>query len=138
KAASNWVMTEVLRKLKEDERPLCACPVKPGQLAELVKLIDGGTITGKIAKDVFEKMWASAEGPRAIVEREGLTQVSDEGPIQAAIVEVMAEHTEQVATYRKGKASTLGWFVGQVMKKTGGRANPQVVNALLKKALDRA
>jgi len=136
KAASNWVMTEVLRKLKEDERPLAACPVKPGQLAELVKLIDGGTITGKIAKDVFEKMWASAEGPKAIVDREGLTQVSDEGPIQAAIAEVMAASPEQVATYRKGKTNTLGWFVGQVMKKTGGRANPQVVNALLKKALD--
>jgi len=136
KAASNWVMTEVLRKLKEDERPLAACPVKPGQLAELVKLIDGGTITGKIAKDVFEKMWASAMGPKAIVEREGLTQVSDEGPIQAAIAEVMAASPEQVATYRKGKTNTLGWFVGQVMKKTGGRANPQMVNALLKKALD--
>ncbi len=136
KTASNWVMTEVLRKLKEDERPLAACPVKPGQLAELVKLIDGGTITGKIAKDVFEKMWASAEGPKAIVDREGLTQVSDEGPIQAAIAEVMAASPEQVATYRKGKTNTLGWFVGQVMKKTGGRANPQVVNALLKKALD--
>jgi len=136
KSASNWVMTEVLRKLKEDERPLAACPVKPGQLAELVKLVDGGTITGKSAKDVFEKMWANAEGPKAIVEREGLTQVSDEGPILAAIAEVMAASPEQVATYRKGKTNTLGWFVGQVMKKTGGRANPQVVNALLKKALD--
>src|SRR5438034_1287560 len=136
KAASNWVMTEVLRKLKDDERPLAACPVKPGQLAELVELVEAGTITGKSAKEVFEKMWASAMGPRAIVEREGLTQVSDEGPILAAIAEVMAASPEQVATYRKGKTNTLGWFVGQVMKKTGGRANPQVVNALLKKALD--
>ena len=136
KTASNWVMTEVLRKLKEDERPLAACPVKPGQLAELVKLIDGGTITGKIAKDVFEKMWASAMGPKAIVEREGLTQVSDEGPILAAIARVIEKSPEQVATYKKGKTGTLGWFVGQVMKETGGRANPQVVNALLKKALE--
>ncbi len=136
KTASNWVMTEVLRKLKEDERPLGACPVKPGQLAELVKLIDGGTITGKIAKDVFEKMWASAMGPKAIVEREGLTQVSDEGPILAAIARVIEKSPEQVATYKKGKTGTLGWFVGQVMKETGGRANPQVVNALLKKALE--
>ena len=136
KAASNWVMTEVLRKLKDDDRPLSACPVKPSQLAELVKLIDGGTITGKIAKDVFEKMWSTGEGPKAIVDREGLTQVSDEGPILAAINEVIASSPEQVATYKKGKTGTLGWFVGQVMKKTGGRANPQLVNALLTKALD--
>jgi len=136
KTASNWVMTEVLRKLKEDERPLGACPVKPGQLAELVKLVEAGTITGKSAKEVFEKMWASAMGPRAIVEREGLTQVSDEGPILAAIARVIEKSPEQVATYKKGKTGTLGWFVGQVMKETGGRANPQVVNALLKKALD--
>jgi aspartyl-tRNA(Asn)/glutamyl-tRNA(Gln) amidotransferase subunit B len=136
KAASNWVMTEVLRKLKDDDRPLSACPVKPSRLAELVKLIDGGTITGKIAKDVFEKMWATGEGPKAIVEREGLTQVSDEGPILAAINEVIANSPEQVATYKKGKTGTKAWFVGQVMKKTGGRANPQLVNALLTKALD--
>jgi aspartyl-tRNA(Asn)/glutamyl-tRNA(Gln) amidotransferase subunit B len=137
KAASNWVMTEVMRKLKDDDRPLAACPVPPARLAELVKLIDQGTITGKIAKDVFEKMWAGGDGPKAIVEREGLTQVSDEGAIEAAIRDVMASSPDQVATYRKGKTGTLGWFVGQVMKKTGGRANPQVVNALLKKHLDQ-
>jgi aspartyl-tRNA(Asn)/glutamyl-tRNA(Gln) amidotransferase subunit B len=130
-------MTEVMRKLKEDDRPLASSPVPPGRLAELVALIDKGTITGKIAKDVFEKMWTSGEGARAIVEREGLTQVSDEGAIEAAIREVMASSPDQVATYRKGKTGTLGWFVGQVMKKTGGRANPQVVNALLKKHLDQ-
>jgi len=139
KAASNWVMTEVLRKLKDtsaEERPLVAsCPVRPSGLAELVRLIDTGTISGKIAKDVFERMWASGEDPRAIVEREGLTQVSDQGAIQAAIDEVIAGNPGQVATYRKGKTSTLGWFVGQVMRKTGGKANPQLVNELLKKAL---
>ena len=139
KAASNWVMTEVLRKLKDtsaEEGPLVAsCPVRPSGLAELVRLIDTGTISGKIAKDVFERMWASGEDPRAIVEREGLTQVSDQGAIQAAIDEVIAGNPGQVATYRKGKTSTLGWFVGQVMRKTGGKANPQLVNELLKKAL---
>jgi aspartyl-tRNA(Asn)/glutamyl-tRNA(Gln) amidotransferase subunit B len=129
-------MTEVMRKLKEDDRPLASCPIPPARLAELVRLIDQGTITGKIAKDVFEKMWTSGGGAGAIVEREGLTQVSDEGAIEAAIREVMASSPDQVATYRKGKTSTLGWFVGQVMKKTGGRANPQVVNTLLKKALE--
>ena len=110
--------------------------MSPEALAELIGLIDAGTISGKIAKDVFEKMWATRRGPEAIVEREGLVQVSDEGAIQAAIDEVLAASPEQVATYRKGKTSTLGWFVGQVMKKTGGKANPAVVNALLKKALD--
>jgi aspartyl-tRNA(Asn)/glutamyl-tRNA(Gln) amidotransferase subunit B len=136
KAASNWVMTEVLRKLKDDDRPPAASPVSPEALGELVRLIDAGTISGKIAKDVFEKMWASGEKPGAIVEREGLVQVSDEGPIKAAIAEVMAASPDQVATYRKGKTGTIGWFVGQVMKKTGGKANPQVVNKLLKEALD--
>jgi aspartyl-tRNA(Asn)/glutamyl-tRNA(Gln) amidotransferase subunit B len=136
KAASNWVMTEVLRKLKDDERPLAACPVRPGQLAQMIKLIDAGTISGKTAKDVFEKMWTTGEGAKQIVEREGLLQVSDEAAIEAAIAEVMAASPGQVETYQKGKTATLGWFVGQVMKKTGGRANPQVVNTLLKKALE--
>jgi aspartyl-tRNA(Asn)/glutamyl-tRNA(Gln) amidotransferase subunit B len=136
KAASNWVMTDVLRKLKDDERPLSECPVKPGQLAELVRLIDGGAISGKMAKDVFEKMWESGDGPKAIVEREGLAQVSDEGALRAAVAEVVVASPDQVATYRSGRTATLGWFVGQVMKKTGGRANPGVVNELLKKALD--
>jgi aspartyl-tRNA(Asn)/glutamyl-tRNA(Gln) amidotransferase subunit B len=135
KAASNWVMTELLRKLKADERPLADSPVKPAQLASLVRLIDAGTISGKIAKDVFEKMWASAESPDAIVKREGLTQVSDASAIEVAVAEVIAASPDQVATYRKGKRSTLGWFVGQVMRKTGGKANPQLVNELLKKAL---
>jgi aspartyl-tRNA(Asn)/glutamyl-tRNA(Gln) amidotransferase subunit B len=135
KAASNWVMTELLRKLKDDDRPLASSPVKPGQLAEMIRLIDRGTISGKIAKDVFEKMWASGEGPRAIVEREGLVQVSDEGAIQAVIDAVIAASPEQLATYRKGKTATFGWFVGQVMRKTGGKASPEVVNRLLKDAL---
>ncbi len=135
KAASNWVMTEILRKLKDDDRPPDDCPVKPAQLAEMIRLIEGGTISGKIAKDVFEKMWTTGEAASTIVEREGLRQLSDEGAIRAAIAEVIAASPEQVATYRGGKAGTLGWFVGQVMKKTGGKANPQMVNALLKKAL---
>jgi aspartyl-tRNA(Asn)/glutamyl-tRNA(Gln) amidotransferase subunit B len=136
KAASNWVMTEVLRKLKDDERPLSRCPVPPERLAELVKLVDAGAITGTSAKSVFETMWTTGEGARGIIDREGLTQVSDEGAIQSAVAEVIAASPDQVATYRKGKTSTLGWFVGQVIRKTGGQANPQLVNALLKKALE--
>jgi aspartyl-tRNA(Asn)/glutamyl-tRNA(Gln) amidotransferase subunit B len=136
KAASNWVMTAVLRKLKEDERPLAASPVGPGALAGLLGMIDSGAISGNTAKDVFERMWASGESALAIVEREGLGQVSDEAEIRRAVDAVVAESPKQVETYRGGKTGTLGWFVGQVMKKTGGKANPQLVNALVKKALD--
>jgi aspartyl-tRNA(Asn)/glutamyl-tRNA(Gln) amidotransferase subunit B len=136
KAASNWVMTDVLRKLKEDERPLAACPVKPEALAELLRLVEAGSITGTTAKAVFETMWRTGEAAGLIVEREGLAQVQDEAVILKAVQQVLAASPEQVAVYRKGKASTLGWFVGQVMRKLGGKANPQVVNALLRKALD--
>jgi aspartyl-tRNA(Asn)/glutamyl-tRNA(Gln) amidotransferase subunit B len=136
KAASNWVMTEVLRRLKDDARTLAAIALKPAQLAQLIRLVDAGTVSGKIAKDVFDKMWDSGEAPQAIVEREGLLQLSDAGAIEAVIVEVLAASPNQVAAYTGGKASTLGWFVGQVMKKTAGKANPQLVNALVKKALD--
>ena len=134
KAASNWVMTEVLRKSKE-LGPGSACPIPPVDLAHMIRLIDTGTISGKTAKDVFEKMWETGDPPEAIVKREGLVQVSDEATIRSAIAEVMAGGAEQVAAYRKGKTGTLGWFVGQVMKKMGGKANPQVVNSLLKEAL---
>jgi len=136
KAASNWVMTEVLRKLKDDARTIAALPLKPARLAELIRLVDAGTISGKIAKEVFDRIWDSGEAPQAVVEREGLLQVSDTGSIEAMIAEVVAASPEQLATYKAGKASTLGWFVGQVMKKMGGRANPQLVNALVKKALE--
>ena len=110
----------------------------PRGLAGLIRLIDAGTISGKIAKDVFETMWTTGDEPSAIVEREGLVQVSDEGALEAAVAAVLAASPDQVAAYRKGKAATFGWFVGQVMKKTGGKANPGIVNALLKKALDSA
>jgi len=135
KAASNWIMTDVLRKLKDDAGASGAGPIPAAHLAELVRLIDGGTLSGKTAKDVFETMWTSGEGPRAIVEREGLTQVSDEGALAAAVEAVLAASPAQVAAYRGGKTAALGWFVGQVMKQTGGKANPQLVNELLRKAL---
>jgi len=136
KAASNWIMTELLRKLKQDARPLAAAPVGPSALAALVKLVAAGTISGKTAKDVFEKMWTSGEPAAAIVEREGLGQLDDAGALASAVAEVVAASPEQVASYRGGKAAALGWFVGQVMRRTGGRANPQRVNELLRKALD--
>jgi len=138
KAASNWVMTALLRKLNEDARPLVDSPVSPLRLAELMRMVAAGTLSGTLAKEVFEKMWRTGEPAKAIVEREGLVQVSDEAAIEKAVAEVLAASPEQVATYKGGKKSTLGWFVGQVMRKMGGRANPQVVNGLLKKALGDA
>jgi aspartyl-tRNA(Asn)/glutamyl-tRNA(Gln) amidotransferase subunit B len=136
KAASNWVMTEVMRKLKEDARGVASCPVGPGALAGLLRLIDAGTISGKIAKDVFLRMWATGEEAAAIVEREGLVQLSDDSALEAIVAEVVAGSPEQAASFRAGKVAALGWFVGQVMRRTGGRANPQRVNALLRKALE--
>jgi aspartyl-tRNA(Asn)/glutamyl-tRNA(Gln) amidotransferase subunit B len=143
KAASNWVMTEVMREMKgressDGEVSYSSLPIKPAALAELIRLIDSSAINGKTAKDVFARMWTSGESPKAIVEREGLSQVSDIGAIEAAIREVIASSAEQVATYKKGRTNTIGWFVGQVMKKTGGRANPKIVNDLVKAALDAA
>jgi aspartyl-tRNA(Asn)/glutamyl-tRNA(Gln) amidotransferase subunit B len=135
KAASNWVMTEVLRKLKESGRGIASSPVPPAALAGLVRLIDAGTISGKIAKDVFERMWATGEPAAAIVEREGLTQLSDDSALEAIVAEAVASFPEQAASYRAGKTAALGWFVGQVMKRTGGRANPQRVNELLRRTL---
>jgi aspartyl-tRNA(Asn)/glutamyl-tRNA(Gln) amidotransferase subunit B len=130
------MMTELLRKLKEDERPLERCPLTPEALAGLLRLIDAGTISGKTAKDVFEKMWTSGETAAAIVEREGLTQMSDEAALLAVVAEIVAASPEQAASYRAGKTAALGWFVGQVMRRTGGRANPQLAGSLLKKALE--
>jgi aspartyl-tRNA(Asn)/glutamyl-tRNA(Gln) amidotransferase subunit B len=130
-----------MRELKgRDDEDISSAkwPITAASLAELIRMIDSGTINGKTAKDVFAKMWISGESPKAIVEREGLSQVSDTGAIDAAIREVIAGAAEQVATYKKGRTNTIGWFVGQVMKKTGGRANPKIVNDLVKAALDAA
>jgi aspartyl-tRNA(Asn)/glutamyl-tRNA(Gln) amidotransferase subunit B len=126
------------RESSEGEVSYTSLPIQPSALAELIRLIDTGAINGKTAKDVFARMWTSGESPKAIVEREGLSQVSDTGAIETAIREVIASSPEQVATYKKGRTNTIGWFVGQVMKKTGGRANPKIVNDLVKTALDAA
>jgi aspartyl-tRNA(Asn)/glutamyl-tRNA(Gln) amidotransferase subunit B len=135
KAASNWVMGDVLRLVKErrlDEAPtITKWPVTAARLGELIALIDSGAISGKIAKTVFEDMVATGNAPAAIVQAKGLTQVSDEGPILAAIEQVLAANPDKVAEYRAGKDKLLGFFVGQVMKATGGKANPPLVNKLL-------
>jgi aspartyl-tRNA(Asn)/glutamyl-tRNA(Gln) amidotransferase subunit B len=135
KAASNWIMGELTRKLNDAVVDIAASPVTPVSLAGLIALVDNGSISGSIAKDVFEKMFAGGRAADEIVAAEGLTQITDESQIGALIAEVVAKNQDAVAQYRGGKATTFGFLVGQVMKATGGKANPKRVNELLKKAL---
>jgi aspartyl-tRNA(Asn)/glutamyl-tRNA(Gln) amidotransferase subunit B len=131
KLVANWVMGEITRALNDSGTQIENCPVAPAQLVELLKLIDSGTISGKIAKTVFDKMWQSGKTPQAIVEEQGLVQVSDSGAIEVIIDEIMAANAGQVEEYRGGKEKVFGFFVGQVMKASKGKANPSVVNELL-------
>ena len=112
-------------------------PVAPETLAALVRRIDDGTISGKIAKELLPDLIATGRPVDELVKEKGLVQISDEGPIRAAVAAVLTGHPAQVATYRGGKTASFGWFVGQVMRATGGKANPEVVNRLLREALDR-
>jgi aspartyl-tRNA(Asn)/glutamyl-tRNA(Gln) amidotransferase subunit B len=131
KGVGNWIMGEITRALNDSGMSIEACPVTPARLAELLKLIDNGTISGKIAKTVFDEMWKSGKAPQTIVEEQGLVQVSDSGAIETIIDEIMAANAGQVAEYRGGKEKVFGFFVGQVMKASKGKANPALVNDLL-------
>jgi len=139
KALSNWVMGDVLRLVRErkldDALVIHEWPVAPEHLAAMVAMIDGGQISGKIAKTVFEEMVISDVPPGRIVAEKGLTQVTDEGPILSAIDSVLVANAAKVDEYRSGKDKLFGFFVGQVMKATQGKANPQKVNELLKAKL---
>jgi aspartyl-tRNA(Asn)/glutamyl-tRNA(Gln) amidotransferase subunit B len=135
KLASNWIMGDVLRKLKEDGIEPEQCPLSPERLAGMIKLIGTGTISGKIAKTVFEEIYNGKKSAEEVVSEKGLVQISDEGEIAKIIDEVMAANPVNVEQYRAGKVALIGFFVGQVMKKTGGKANPGMVNELLKKKL---
>jgi len=137
KQASNWVMTEVLRELKEGEKEISSFPVTARHLGEMILMIEKGTISGKIAKTVFAEMVATGDPPKKIVKEKNLVQVTDQSAIEAVIDEVLAENPEQVERYKGGKTKLLGFFVGQIMKKTRGKANPQMVNTILKDKLDR-
>jgi aspartyl-tRNA(Asn)/glutamyl-tRNA(Gln) amidotransferase subunit B len=136
KAASNWIMGELARKLKEQHTDIVASPVTAQRLAGLLALVDRGTISGSMAKDVFEKLYTSDRTADAIVAAEGLAQIDDEAQIVALVGDVLAKHAEVVAQLRGGKASAFGFLVGQVMKAAAGKANPKRVNDLLKRALD--
>lgn len=136
KAVSNWMMGEVLRLLREREEDIADFPVRPEGLAELLGLIDAGTISGKIAKEVFTAMVEEGKTAAQIVEEKGLRQIDDEGELRALVATVLDDHPEQVEQFLGGKDGLLAFFVGQVMKATRGRANPAAVNQLLRESLD--
>jgi aspartyl-tRNA(Asn)/glutamyl-tRNA(Gln) amidotransferase subunit B len=134
KMAANWVINELFGRLNKEGKTVDTTPVSASQLGEIVDLIGEGTISGKIAKDVFEIAWTEGGSPKAIVEARGLRQVTDTGAIEKAVMEIIAANPDKVEQV-KAKPSMLGWFVGQVMKGTGGKANPQAVSDLLKAKL---
>ncbi len=135
KIVSNWVMGDLLRELNQENKEIQDAPIRPNHLADMLKLIDAGTISGKIAKTVFETMVLTGADPAQIVAEKGLKQVSDEGALAEVIDAVMAAHPKEVAGYRAGKTKLIGFFVGQIMRQTQGKANPGKVNALLKEKL---
>jgi aspartyl-tRNA(Asn)/glutamyl-tRNA(Gln) amidotransferase subunit B len=137
KAASNWVMGEFSRTLNERGLAVDQAPVSPDALAGLIRLIDGATINATTAKAVFEAMCASGREAEEIVRAEGLAQISDEDALAAVVREVIAAHADAVAQYRGGKAASLGFLVGQVMRRTAGKASPRVVNDLLRREIER-
>ena len=134
KAAANWVINDLLGALNKDGKPIDQSPVAPDQLGAIIDMIGDGTISGKIGKQVFEIVYAEGGDPRALVEERGLKQVTDAGAIEAAVDEVIAANPDK-AEAAKAKPSMAGWFVGQVMKATGGKANPQAVQGLVKAKL---
>jgi len=138
KVLSNWIMSELLRVLPgDDERAIKSSPIPPRHLVGLLQLIENSTISGKIAKDVFQKMFDTGQDARTIVEREGLTQVADEGALGRVIDSVMAANPKAIEDYRRGKKEAKGALIGQVMKETRGKANPALVNRLLEDKLSQ-
>jgi aspartyl-tRNA(Asn)/glutamyl-tRNA(Gln) amidotransferase subunit B len=135
KLAANWVMGELAASLNKDGLEIGRSPISSAKLAALLRRIADETISGKIAKEVFEAMWASGKEADAIIQEKGLTQITDTAAILKVIDEVMAKNPSQLADYRSGKDKLFGFFVGQVMKATGGKANPAELNKLLKTRL---
>jgi aspartyl-tRNA(Asn)/glutamyl-tRNA(Gln) amidotransferase subunit B len=134
KLAANWVLNELSARLNKEGRDITGSPVSAAQLGAIVDLIGEGTISGKIAKDLFEIVWQGGGDPRALVEIRGMKQVTDLGAIEKVVDDIIAANPDKVSQ-AKAKPAMIGWFVGQVMKSSGGKANPQVVNDLLKSKL---
>jgi aspartyl-tRNA(Asn)/glutamyl-tRNA(Gln) amidotransferase subunit B len=135
KAVSNWIMVELMKLLNEENKSIEDCPLKPEQLAGMLKLIDNGTISGKIAKTVFEDMYRSGKNADTVVSEKGLLQISDEEAIEKVIDEILAKNRKEIERYKAGEEKLFGFFVGQAMKATKGKANPQMLNDILKRKL---
>jgi aspartyl-tRNA(Asn)/glutamyl-tRNA(Gln) amidotransferase subunit B len=134
KMAANWVINELFGRLNKEGKAIENSTVSADAIGSIVDLIGEGVISGKIAKDLFEIVWTEGGDPRAIVEARGMKQVTDTGAIEAAVDAIIAANPEKVEQ-AKAKPTMLGWFVGQVMKQTGGKANPQAVNEMLARKL---
>lgn len=135
KASSNWIMTELLRELKQAEKSIVDSPISASALGELVKLIDQGTISGKIGKTVFQEMWKTGQSAEKIIKEKNLVQITDTSAIEKIIQEVLDANPSQVADYRGGRTKLFGFFVGAVMKASKGQANPETVNQILTEKL---
>ena len=135
KLATNWIIGELFAALNEKNLEITESPISAGNLSKLVNLIKDGTISGKIAKTVFENMMEGDKDPKKIVEEKGLKQESDPKALEALIDKVIDDNREKATEYKSGKVKLFGFFVGQVMKVSGGKANPQLVNEILKKKL---
>lgn len=135
KAASNWVMTELLRELNEAKLEVSKSPILAESLGEMILMIDAKEISGKMAKEVFSEMWKTAKSPKEIVKSKGMAQITDTSAIEKIVDDVLAQSAQAVADYRGGKTKLFGFFVGQVMKASKGQANPDMVNEILKKKL---
>lgn len=135
KIISNWIMSELLRELKDDNRDIADCPITAEKLTDLLKLIERGTINGKIGKDVFSEMYRTGKPAETLVQEKGLTQITDTSQIIKVIETVLEANPQQLNEYRNGKEKLFGFFVGQVMKASKGQANPAAVNKLLKEKL---
>ncbi|MFQ5894073.1 MAG: Asp-tRNA(Asn)/Glu-tRNA(Gln) amidotransferase GatCAB subunit B, partial [Nitrospinota bacterium] len=135
KTVANWVASELLGLLNRDGREITESPVTPASLAGLLRLVADGAISGKIAKEVFEEMYATGRPAEAIVTERGLEQISDAEALETVVAQVLSDNTDAVERYRSGKTQVIGFLVGQVMKATQGQANPQVVNELLRSKL---
>jgi aspartyl-tRNA(Asn)/glutamyl-tRNA(Gln) amidotransferase subunit B len=135
KKVSNWIMVEVMRELKKEEAGIEALRVTPQALGRLLTLVDKGDISGKIAKTVFDEMIATGKDPDTIIKEKGLVQISDAGALEAQAREIIAAHPKEAADFKAGKAKVMGFFVGQLMKKTKGQANPQLANEIFLRLL---
>jgi len=137
KLAANWVISELFGRLNKAGKDVTGSPVSAASLGGLIDLVADQTISGRTAKEVFDEMFETGKSAAEIVTAKGLTQITDRGAIEAAVAKVIADNPGQVAKYKAGKEGVVGWFVGQVMKATGGKANPRMVNELLRKELER-